>query len=75
MNIEIQDIKTAPAIYVKRRGGLLVEITAEKASELMARARASGKGASELSDIILHDAAGVIIGHVSYNGRVWIHGT
>lgn len=61
-----------PDLYL-RRGNKIALITPEQCGvvrELYNR----GRGFSEISqDIYLHDVTGEKIGHVSYNGRVWLH--
>jgi hypothetical protein len=83
IQLEIFDLKTGakaslpvkgnwwPDLYLKK-GRLLQQITPEQCGPLREKYNA-GRGASEIrKDIILHDATGSRIGHVSYNGRVWL---
>lgn len=45
----------------------------KEASDKFCAARdASGNGASRTPSPLLVDDAGAVIGHVSYNGRVWV---
>lgn len=62
-----------PDLYLKK-GRQLQEITPAQCGLLMENYRA-GRGFSEMpcSSIALHDVNGCRIGHVSYNGRVWLH--
>ena len=56
-----------------RSGNELREVTPEQASLAMQRIREeSGRGASTLGPMDLYDSNGKKIGHVSYNGRVWL---
>jgi hypothetical protein len=46
--------------------------TFAQASQMFCTARDTfGKGASETPSVLIVDGAGSVIGHVSYNGRVW----
>lgn len=55
-----------------RKGRMLVQVSPEQAGRIMDLFR-GGRGASKVRDIPLHDIDGNQIGHVSYNGRVWLH--
>ena len=46
--------------------------TFAQASRMFCTARDTfGKGAGETPSVLIVDGAGSVIGHVSYNGRVW----
>ena len=56
-----------------RKGRTLYPITPEQCGPVRERYNA-GRGASEIpEDLYLHDSEGQRIGHISYNGRPWLH--
>lgn len=76
--VEREDVEeVVPRLYI-RRGRTLIEVTPVQASRLMEAARLeaekSNYGYRKVKDIQLCNIDGVVIGHVSFNGRVWIHG-
>lgn len=60
-----------------RKGRALLQVTPEQASRLMdlqrERVIAATDNPHKVRDIKLHDIDGRAIGHVSFNGRVWLH--
>lgn len=61
-----------PDLFLKK-GRQLQAITTEQCAVVRELYNA-GRGASEIrKDVELFDADGEKIGHVSYNGRVWLH--
>ena len=61
-----------PDLYLKK-GRNLQLITPEQCGPVRDIFNA-GRGFSEIArDMVLHDRTGKKIGHVSYNGRVWLH--
>lgn len=78
LQITSAPVKGAPAaqwwpdLYLKK-GRQLQRITPEQCG-VVREIYNAGRGASEIArDISLHDETGAKIGHVSYNGRVWLH--
>ncbi len=61
-----------PDLFLKK-GRKLQKITPEQCA-VIRELYNDGRGSSEIrSDIKLHDETGMVIGRVSYNGRVWLH--
>jgi hypothetical protein len=61
-----------PAMFIQVGGRLYPVATLAQASQMFCTARdIAGQGASNTPTPLIVDGAGSVIGHVSYNGRVW----
>ncbi len=61
-----------PDLYLKM-GRKLMQIQPEQCAKVREMYN-GGRGSSEIArDVMLHSMDGEEIGHVSYNGRVWMH--
>ena len=71
------DNTAIPALYL-RRGRVLRQVTPVQASRMMdakrARAMEAGGTSAGVRDIELCNSEGKVVGHVSFNGRVWLNG-
>lgn len=60
-----------PTLHLKK-GRKLIAATPEQLA-VVREIYNAGRGASEIrNDVLIYDETGTRIGHVSYNGRVWI---
>lgn len=70
------EIIVRPALFL-RRGRQLAEVTPQQASRAMdairEKALLEGRGSSSTPDLLLYNIRGQKIGHVSWNGRVWLN--